>query len=55
MTYAIANLYIAHVVVVITFHISSSFSSVFRSRNIVASMGLVHSDVISVLLVSWGS
>ena len=35
------------VVAVITFHISSSFSSVSRSKNIAASLGLVHSDVIS--------
>ena len=35
------------VVVGITFHISSSFSSVSRSRNIAPSLGLVHSEVIS--------
>ena len=39
-------LFIAVVLVVITFHISS-FSSVSRSRNIAASLGLVYSDVIS--------
>ena len=36
-----------NIAVVITFHISSSFSLASRSKNITASLGCVHSDVIS--------